>query len=225
MWLETVFGWRPLASDLDAGAEALARLAQQRSTRYVIVRGFGVEESTTKTAFISAGSGYTSTKYRVFKNQYVSVRYIGEVQVQPARETPMLALGLHLNDVLPSLYELVPWSFLLDYFVNLGDVIEGLATQTDNIIWTERNNFQRNKSFIGDVCWSSNAASNVKRRSLSPGIAVWSIVNFNRARTSSNVSIPLTWRIPGIGSTKWANMAALAVKVKRVRSDIHRLLT
>lgn len=37
------------------------------------------------------------------------------------------ALGLRWGDVLPSAYELVPWSFFIDYFSNLGTLIEALS--------------------------------------------------------------------------------------------------
>lgn len=44
-------------------------------------------------------------------------------------------MGLLPEDWIPTLYELFPWSFVLDYFLQVGDLINAMCFRRSNIIW------------------------------------------------------------------------------------------
>lgn len=44
--------------------------------------------------------------------------------------------GLQLRDVVPAVWELTPYSFLVDYFVNVGDVLGGVFTDTSELVYS-----------------------------------------------------------------------------------------
>jgi hypothetical protein len=46
--------------------------------------------------------------------------------------------GLGPGDILPTIYELIPYSFVVDYFTNLGDVISAWSHQAIRPDWAQR---------------------------------------------------------------------------------------
>lgn len=67
-----------------------------------------------------------------------SVRLSGaykESLVSASREKLFRLAGLTLNDVVPAAWELSPYSFLADYFVNIGDVLGGVFTDTRGLVY------------------------------------------------------------------------------------------
>lgn len=67
-----------------------------------------------------------------------SVRIAGALknELQPASIEKFNALnGLELRDIVPAVWELTPYSFLVDYFVNIGDVLGGFFTDTSSLVY------------------------------------------------------------------------------------------
>jgi hypothetical protein len=46
--------------------------------------------------------------------------------------------GLSPEEFVPTVWELLPWSFLVDYFTNIGDILEAGATDTSTVAWIEQ---------------------------------------------------------------------------------------
>jgi hypothetical protein len=44
-------------------------------------------------------------------------------------------LGILPERFLPTVWELIPYSFVVDYFVNVGDIVASYAFQRNNIVW------------------------------------------------------------------------------------------
>jgi hypothetical protein len=44
--------------------------------------------------------------------------------------------GFDPLQIIPTAWELLPWSFLIDYFSNIGDVLETAVVSRSNIAWT-----------------------------------------------------------------------------------------
>lgn len=225
IWLEEVFGWAPLVSDLDSAAKALAKLKNDSRWRYQIVSATGrSEQQLSLGTWKTYTSAQNSVQYRIQHVGLTSVRYTGEVQVAPASARPLRQLGVSLRDVVPSIWECIPYSFLVDYFVNVGDVINGWSSWSDELIWCEYGSVQEYVSQVVGVSWASTPTNLISRR-MSPGNTRWSRKSFNRRRENYAAIVRLQFRIPGIGSTKWCNMTALAAKTRRCRDAMRRLLT
>nr|QDH89358.1 MAG: hypothetical protein H3BulkLitter172403_000004 [Leviviridae sp.] len=131
--------------------------------------------------------------------------------------------GLSLERIVPTLWELTPYSFLADYFLNIGNILDAAFTSLDGVVWSNNTTIQTtvlrltgswrvrvntaNPRYINEHFSSDNDEREFKRKTI--------------VRTpvapSSLLSIPLTFSIPGIDSTRWINMAALLHQHTRVR--------
>lgn len=137
-WLETVFGIRPLISDIEDGLKAVARFHND-SRREVIV-GYGSSSVGTSG---TATSGAPNTNYLLVKTSWIdrttrTVRY--KVYVDHtysaefgSTERALQLSGVSLEQFVPAMYELIPWSFFADYFSNLGHVIQAGCTSQQGV--------------------------------------------------------------------------------------------
>jgi len=124
-------------------------------------------------------------------------------------------LGLSWSNVLPTAWELIPFSFLVDYFTNVGAVIEGVGTGTVGLAWGCKTQKQESKTVIQAVI--DSAAHNAiigKGRwsghvSGSGEVATYSIVNRTPVNTISAGFGDFVFKVPGATSLKWLNIAAL----------------
>jgi len=141
-YLEYTYGWSPLINDVKDAAVALARMnhPEYEKSRF---RVFGEHES--------ANSQYSipfSTPAQICfnKNTVVSgkqiVIYYGALQAttkvtgfdtQPQRIIDLS--GFSLTNFVPTIWELVPYSFLIDYFTNIGDLLMAATTDTSRVAW------------------------------------------------------------------------------------------
>lgn len=150
-WLEAQFGWKPLLADVQDGALAVARTAQKDVLERQQFRAYGenVVPSLTSESFVGpvgfdAGSGVLYRVNRIVKNTSACIlygRFSTKIQ-NPERvghyATRLANLsGFNWEDVVPQAWELMPWSFLVDYFTNVGDVLEGCANLISGVDWIE----------------------------------------------------------------------------------------
>lgn len=135
-YLEAVFGWQPFISDIEDASKALARLFYER--RHERFRAFGQAEKLDNSANTIV-SGFdlpqVNLKTKGFRTSIVS--YYGSFRghdpsktVQPSVDRIVELSGFSLRDFLPTVWELIPFSFLVDYFSNVGDLIEAACTDT-----------------------------------------------------------------------------------------------
>lgn len=212
-WLEYSFGIAPLVNDLDDAMGYLAKRRDQLSRDFISIGGHG--ESATNTTSVAESSALAHSFYIKYerRNKLVStVRYRGAVRadVTGRGELNMSALGLAPRSFVPTLWELVPWSFAVDYFTNLGDVITSYSNGVAKLAWgckTSRGYSDSECIGLG-VRWSSGAAQTIEKGYI-PGYARSVYTTVNRDKVTY-VPIPdLAFELPGLG-TKWINLAALA---------------
>lgn len=220
-WLEYSFGWLPLISDINSAMKAYANHVNKVFTSKVTRQGS--EESVT----FETVNGYgVFGVVPMIENQRVTrgstVRYIIGLKTQTYGATPNISVmeraGLTLSQFIPTIWELTPWSFLVDYFTNIGDIIDAGATSTGDIIWvckTVRSNAVR--TFNGYPDTSANTPSRI----VSGSPCSWSVSNKVVTRSSLGdipwprfeVSVPS-------GPTKWINLAALATTLRKTSSAL-----
>lgn len=128
-WLETAFGLKPLIMDVKDLAEAAARMSND--SRRDRVRGDArkIVAVNNSTGNVSTGTSYINLSGVYNESMIHSVRYTvfcdwsRSADIGSAARCVELA-GFRLDKFVPTVYELIPWSFLVDYFTNLGNVIE-----------------------------------------------------------------------------------------------------
>lgn len=111
-WLELQYGWLPLLSDVEEGAKAMARIANPpRLKRYVgKISNKMVGDSS------ASPTNYTSTCF-----SYASMKYIYE-----AVEDISTPRHLGLLDPATIAWESIPYSFVIDWFIPIGDYLSTL---------------------------------------------------------------------------------------------------
>jgi hypothetical protein len=213
-WLQYVFGLRPLMSDVKSGAEALARLAQ-RPREYIKTSAYVNDES----SFFDDFSTFTREIYPFvvysFSKRYsggVTVRIVGEVkcEVTSPRTISAEVLGFTPENFVPTVWELIPYSFLVDYFTNIGDVISAWSFPSGQLAWVNRTirNYAT-REYYGSKIHSVPPAGYVLDSESG------SEIHFTGTRTTiardyGPLGFPkVTLEVPG-SSTKWINMGALA---------------
>lgn len=227
-WLELQFGLQPLIADV----KAIVGTIQKEVNRLQLNRRFqgtsplhwgGVAEKYSDSSPIAYNLIMRVSKTRLTQ---ASTRYVaiyrpnirGSVDYLDRVKT---SLGFDLENFVPALYELAPWSFLIDYFVNLGSMIECATTSTDGLVTCTKTTRQQTRKIIYEYAY-------LYPRAVSDGI--WtgsSLVGKTHAsrdllRTTvvrtvlQTLPVPtLTYSVPGWGSLKWANMAALIAQTAK----------
>lgn len=218
-WLEYSFGWVPLMNDIQSARNAYNSLFQQEKVQRVSGSGKDFhrsQESTNYAAYNLTYAPYSWFTDIVSFSETRTVRYYGDVVTQATTtyKDGAAQWGFTPSDFVPTMWELLPWSFLIDYFASIGDCLDAQGANTADIKWVgrvERHVAER------EVVRSFDAAG-VKARmpvfakpfavSKSPGI-----INMKKTtvtRDKSGVPVPalyIKWSGPNWGQI--ANMSAL----------------
>lgn len=119
-WLEYTYAWKPLLSDLYANAEATASLVVGAGSawRYCTVRATSERESFKETV-----RGQTRVRDRKVSRRWGAMG----VQFRIPDGSLNIATAFGLNNPLTVAWELVPFSFVVDWFLPLGNAIASLT--------------------------------------------------------------------------------------------------
>jgi hypothetical protein len=158
-WLEYHFGWLPLLNDIDDAAHTLAEVSAKisRHSPFEVVAGYGrAQVNYTHPSYVNlaAGGTYYSIKGRRSVENKTEIKYVGEVRIEQVPKFSSQRLGLGLRDAIPTAWELIPYSFLVDYFTNVGDYFQALAYGRCGATWvlkyTERTSTQSWSGIVND---------------------------------------------------------------------------
>ena len=211
-WLEYSFGWRPLIADVKSAAEALAQFNVQPQTVQRV--------SSHNRLRTDDGSGYQNTRvtgsynnlqysYNVQQWTETDVWVFGGVDISSGLnvESASRLAGLTWSDVVPTVWELIPYSFLVDYFTNVGDIISGATFAYSRLHYWGISTKTKRGVILDGYRWDSTFAGD--KGSSDKGKSAAYINTFTREAQPSLIPT-LEFSVPGIGSTKWLNIAALA---------------
>lgn len=151
-----------------------------------------------------------------------SVRIAGALknELQPASVERFNALNsLELRDIVPAAWELTPYSFLVDYFVNIGDVLGGFFTDTSSLIYAVQSTRlkQRGLGFVvgmpaaNSVSWPIDVVS-----------GNFDKVSLNRVKADLTVGIrDISWQDTTLGQL--VNTAVLSSQRLRSVANGHQI--
>jgi hypothetical protein len=219
-WLEYSFGWIPLISDIKEGVEAYHKHVSQEFYQKLTSRGQSSDSHIYEAGQRGSNANFVPLLADTKSITTQSVQYIVGLEYTCTGANPDVSVferaGITFRDFVPTIWELVPYSFLVDYFTNIGDILEAGATSTSDVKWvcrTKRSTArlfqfdapdtlktQENRTVTGSPSYSATSAVNVERESPIPGFPKF------------EVSIPSS-------PTQWINMAALASGAKAVRQS------
>lgn len=146
-WLSYRYAVRPLVQDIQNAAEAVARTVLDNEPLRQTARGFGSESGDTEvTGTISSLYDHTT---RTVKTVSVRAGILYEMTRDPN------TFGITVPDLPVALWEAIPYSFVADWFLNIGTFIQAISpvagvkrlgswttvkteTNTTREIWWER---------------------------------------------------------------------------------------
>lgn len=145
-WLEYKLGWMPLVADIKSACDAYSAFKARPET----MRAFGkaTESSSSKsTTTTIAGHKPNYFYYLIFaKTIYkteTTIKGVFKVPVEDDTEDSWMRLAKLSGvgtpwDIIPTVWELVPYSFIVDYFTTIGNVLNGLYAITFDWVWTSQ---------------------------------------------------------------------------------------
>jgi hypothetical protein len=131
--LEVYFGYKPIMSDIDACAETLSKEFDPET-----VDASAKRRDTRQTSLV-----FTGSKFWKDEEWWYKVKCGCEAQIT----NPNLALAQSLGLVNPfaTAWELMPWSFVVDYFINVNQFVNCL---------TDEYGVALSKPFTRETMWS-----------------------------------------------------------------------
>jgi hypothetical protein len=217
-YLEYAFGWVPLISDIQDAVKALEKLRNKKA----ILMVYG---SSSDQKLLESGS-YNSfmtgtldpTIETVLTTSTASVKYYGAVHGTasiPSTQAVTEQFGFKIDEFVPTAWELLPWSFLIDYFTNIGDIVSAATFVNSQLLWTSRTNrFEVVRKYNSEF----NGASVIKTQGdrvsdVGSSNSRWTM-KYTSVNRIANVtpSVPsLQFSLPG-SNTRWYNIVALALQ-------------
>lgn len=228
-WLETAFGIQPLLSDIDGAMKGLAEQVTGMSESVVRIGStFSTTTATSIAGSYGVEAGWGDLKYFQRKINDVSVSYYGAIRIAPSNTLGGFnhRFGLQLADLPATIWELIPGSFLFDYWLNVGDILDAISVQTTDFVFLGQSTKKRtvtNLESVGFVHVTDSIPPKFVGTPLvtvTGGTCTGSRVVFTRSKIEPTALIPsLTFSIPGAGR-KWVNMSALAAQAESASARI-----
>lgn len=220
-WLEWSFGVKPLIKDVEDGLKAYSRLTEKQ--RWSTFTATATKEYQHPLQYYQSAWGQVPldglrTKVNGYSRRYrVTLRYKAESDYSPGERKREL-FGLTLKEFVPTLWEVLPWSFLADYFANIGEVLEASVTDTSNFIWGVRTD--RDYTTVSRKEWvpsdriKQEAGQLYRGSGGTVGNQEQSWKRIYRRRITSVPFPSFRLEVPG-KPQQWLNMAALAVSKRK----------
>jgi len=222
LWLEFSFGWTPLINDVKDAAKAYSTLVNDK--RGKVLSAGAVREadlSSSLSGFDNTNGiprppiagGPTCDKSANLYNK-TTVRYKGALvsRVQATQWGDWKLFGFTPSEFIPTAWELLPWSFVVDYFTNIGDILTSAVTSAADIAFVNKTVI-RNSLYEGSIIpnWKTTK-SNLSVTS-GEGIGGPAYYSFTRKTVSrspgTGVPLPTFSLDLGLSSGQLWNLAAL----------------
>jgi len=154
-YLEAQFGWGPTVQDIEDGVSAFKRLKGDDPREFAPVFANASDHLVAEDYFSNVGDfghfpilrHYISIKTEVAEK----LRGTGQLDITPkvgGGQGPSDILGLGLRDFIPTAWELLPWSFLVDYFVDIGGMIDAWIAPTSAMAYASQSLRQKIKTSV-----------------------------------------------------------------------------
>jgi hypothetical protein len=215
-WLEYSYGVAPLVNDV----KSACKLATADPLRSQLKISSGADRDwkgnyvvTSNTPIVIGGPANWAEV--AWNEAAIGVRYMGAAAANNSPPSFPEQLGLSWSNVLPTVWELIPYSFLVDYFSNVGKVIDGVSTGVIILSWGCKTTRCVSEAHVNTYLNNARVTSNygsTKWTGYATGKGITSNYKYVTRDGIAGVSVglsDLSFRLPGSG-TQWLNIGALA---------------
>jgi len=152
-WLEYRFGWKPLLYDIENAEEAFFKnVLWEPKVRRLVARSSHKVEWETNDVYTPRWGGTDKFSRKVNHSTKVSAGILYELSDLDVVDAAKRHMGVRLADVPASIWEVVPYSFVLDRFVNVGNWLKAIMPKPGVTIrgrWiTTRENIKEQHSAV-----------------------------------------------------------------------------
>lgn len=141
-WLEFSLGIKPLMSDVEDLAKSFARFERPIINSDRFIGKSETEAMSGSTTFEVLTDSHIVARQVSSKRTTYGVRYFvcTDFSSQMLSDSQRLVqiLGVTPENIVPALYEVLPWSWLLDYFTNVGDLIDASCQSSKRVRYVVR---------------------------------------------------------------------------------------
>jgi hypothetical protein len=215
LWLEYSFGWKPLISDIQGLLKAVDEASQPLSKSASATYRDTIKRAVVQlnTSYPTSGSQVEQTTFqqRVVEfgiNWTVGYKFVA-ASSDGIDEDNVVRLGISPQELIATGWELLPWSFLLDYFGTIGGFLNAtvVASMTD-INWGSKSLFSRTDTQLWTKSRRDPAASGYSVTVGREGFA--SIVKTEYSRVKQKPGLPkIRFKGTPLSTSQGLNMAAL----------------
>lgn len=223
-WLENSFGLQPLLNDIDDGVKTIADALYAGDPMKAVVTGYGEETSPVVGGWTLVSHGEPQLFARPVEKSIVRVRYLGSVRQGSYAVTNPQRTGFDLSNWGPTAWELLPYSFLADYFSNVGDIINAATLSSSSLRWIMKTTIKEigttysNRKGTGD---SDHDLYTIRYGYILPGSTSVYRRHVRREPYSGSLVPPLEFSIP-TSASKWLNMTALFLAGRKAQKLFSR---
>lgn len=208
-WLQLRFGLLPLISDVSEIVEMTRLQATRQNTESH--RCYGAAQSSNTVAWtgsdiygmnLSGTIEYTYKAESIIRFGYKTV-LLDETE---ARLNSFQQSFLQLRDIPDTIWELTPWSFLFDYFINIGQIIEATTASQANVVWVSQSSVKTATAKL-NIRAAIPVSQSFKLVSFIPTVYQYKLRSVERTTAPPGIP-PVVFSLPH-SDVRLANIAAL----------------
>jgi hypothetical protein len=226
-WLEYSFGWKPLINDIDGAISAFYQ-SKWAHPIFEMVKGTGRDSTSIMNSDninIDVGGGHR-LKASHRSEEEVYVKYFGIYRSDGRGIPNSHSYGFSPWEFIPTIWELMPYSFLVDYFSNIGAILSSWSYRFLANGWTSRTIRRTFEHSCFDVRHVPDEVGYPRAEHTfvtigDPGTASYKVVSVNRSRDAILEIPSLELKVPG-NWTQWANIVALTTSLSQTRKALAR---
>lgn len=221
-WLEYSMGFAPFVMDIRDILETLDKQVENRTKRISAFR-----ESATSSrvnhglrSVLKSGTpfnydAFVNIERRIVNKAYVRYTCGYEAKLLQDITSPIQKLyvygGFNLRETASIIYELTPWSFLIDYFSNLGDVIQANFTSLENVKWVNKTVRLHHSEVILPSDLGLQLTPNTTLIDWQGSMGQLKLDSYRTIRSAASIPLgTISFELPG-HSNQFLNIGALAI--------------
>lgn len=216
-WLEHAFGWVPFFSDIAAAKALYDRVGSSEKMVDVVAGAKQTQRLVTAVpnTYLISDYCHISRNPREWEETHYKIK--GQILQRAVTNTQSVidAAGFTPDQFIPTAWELLPWSFLVDYFTNIGDVLSYNHSAFSGLAWVTvgyATDLVREEAHVPNIQKTAQVLSTRYRGAGGkPGYAKKTIRIFSRTGVLPSMSIPMfEFQLPELLNQQLNILALLA---------------